>query len=65
MRKLLCFLFGHKYYYVKRLSYTSRKISCGRCNKMFVMNDDARAILPWDDDFEKIYKMLEEFNNDY
>jgi hypothetical protein len=56
IERIMCALFGHKYVVEKRLSSTSRKVGCTICNKKWAMNDDVRAFVPWDYDFEKLYE---------
>lgn len=54
--RLICAVAGHKYVVEKILSKTSRKVGCTRCTRQWAMNDDARAFLPWDAEFEEFYK---------
>lgn len=56
MRKILCYVFGHKYYLIKKLSRTTRKVGCKRCGKVWGMNDDVQALVDWDDELEEFYK---------
>ena len=59
---LVCFLFGHKYFLIKKITQTTRKISCHRCGKVFGMNDDARCVLKWDRELEDCMKRIERFS---
>ena len=56
MRALICFLFGHRYYTTQLLTEWSRRLSCHRCNQMFAMNDDSKALVPWDAEFHRLYE---------
>jgi hypothetical protein len=49
MSGLLCFLFGHDWYLIARITGRSRHVGCHRCGRQWGMNDDARALLPWGD----------------
>jgi hypothetical protein len=60
IERILCALFRHRYIVEKRLSESCRKIGCTRCNKKWAMNDEVRAFLPWDSDFENLYKVIKE-----
>jgi hypothetical protein len=56
--RIVCALFSHKYIVQMRFSSTSRKVGCTRCNMSWGMNDDARALIPWDQELEDVYKIL-------
>ncbi|HAU2308160.1 TPA: hypothetical protein JBL23_16805 [Legionella pneumophila] len=58
IKKIPCYFGFHKFYLEKELTRWLRKIGCRRCGKFYVMNDNLMAVLPWDEDFEKIYKAL-------
>ena len=62
MDKILCFLFGHRYFLIKKYTKTTRKIGCHRCGKEFGMNDDVQVILEWDKEFENCMKMIEKWS---
>jgi hypothetical protein len=55
IERISCAVLGHRYVVERKLSCQSRKVGCTRCNRAWAMNDDVRAFLPWDDDFEKLY----------
>ncbi len=61
---LVCILTDHRYVVLKELSLWSRKVGCTRCNREWAMNDDVRAFLPWDADFERLYQDLEKFKKE-
>lgn len=46
MRKIICYVFGHKYKVLRRITNTIRELKCERCRKEFAMNDDVRCVLP-------------------
>jgi hypothetical protein len=58
--RLLCSIsdcvvtFFHKVEIVETYDSATRKLRCVYCDKYFAMSDRHRAILPWDEDFEKI-----------
>ena len=54
--RLICLFFGHKYVLTQKLSTQSRRLCCARCNRMFAMNDDVRAVVEWDADFHRLYE---------
>lgn len=58
LERLICALTRHRYIVERELSATSRKIGCTRCGRSWAMNDDARALVPWDADFDKLYADL-------
>ena len=58
LERIMCAVFGHKYVVQLVFSETSRKIGCTRCSKEWGMNDDVRAIIPWDKDLENLYKII-------
>lgn len=53
----ICFFSGHRYQLVQELSPQSRRVCCERCHKSFAMNDDVRAVVPWDSEFHRIYEL--------
>ncbi|MBU0959201.1 MAG: hypothetical protein KKB31_04635 [Nanoarchaeota archaeon] len=55
IEKLLCKLFGHKYFVIKRFSPASRKVGCWRCHKQWGMNDRVKAFVPWDSELQEHY----------
>lgn len=56
IERLLCALLGHRYVVQRKFSETSRQVGCTRCCKQWAMNDSVRAFLPWDGEFEDLYK---------
>jgi len=56
MKKWLCFFFGHRYWVAQELTAWSRRLCCKRCGQMFAMNDDCKALVPWDAEFHRLYE---------
>lgn len=50
-----CMVWFHDVYVVQELTPMARKLRCGRCDRYFAMNDEHRAFLEWDEDFESFY----------
>lgn len=57
---LICLFKGHNFYLIERLSKDIQKLGCKRCKKLFAKNDWVQLILPWDSDFEDMYKLHRE-----
>lgn len=56
MKRLLCFIFGHNLRVLKAFSFKSRCVMCRRCRYIWAMNDENRALLPWNGEFAELYK---------
>lgn len=56
LKKVLCLFFGHRYVLTQELTRYSRRVACTRCKEMFAMNDDVRAVVPWNSEFHKLYE---------
>ena len=54
--RVVCLFFRHKYVMTQNLSKQSRRVACTRCHQMFAMNDDVRAVVPWDSEFHRLYE---------
>jgi hypothetical protein len=61
MKRLVCLLLGHKYYLVRVLTDNGKLIGCKRCGKFYGVNDDVRAILPFDEDLCNLYTSLKTY----
>jgi hypothetical protein len=61
INRLLCCLFFHKVYIVREFCRDQRKIGCKRCGKFFAMHDGVKAFVPWDKDFDELYKIMGQF----
>lgn len=60
-KRLICAITVHKYFLIKNLSERTRKIGCSRCRRAWAMNDEVRVVVPWDSDFDQLYKDLDIF----
>lgn len=58
IERLLCAIFNHRYVVLMQFSPTSKRIGCTRCNKEWAMNDSVRSFVPWDGEFEEMYKLI-------
>jgi hypothetical protein len=58
IKRIKCLIGLHKYYVLIHLTKCCRKLGCRHCNKEFAMNDNLQVIVPWDDEFEEIYKIF-------
>ena len=58
MKRLVCFVLGHKYHVIQRFSKTSRRVECLRCKADWGMNDSVRVIIPWSGELEEMYELL-------
>lgn len=57
LKRFWCWLVGHRYYVHQRFSAWSRRVCCDHCGGDWGMNDDVRAIIPWSDELEELYRM--------
>ena len=57
MKRLFCFLLDHRYYVWQHFSRISRRVICLRCGGDWGMNDEVRAIIPWDGQLAQLYEM--------
>ena len=55
MKKLLCFIFRHRYFIIKEFSHTVRKVGCSRCGNKWGMNDEVKAFVKWDRELEEFH----------
>jgi hypothetical protein len=46
----------HDLYVIQEFSPHARRVGCTRCNKTWAMNDNCRAFLEWDSEFEELYR---------
>lgn len=56
LKQIFCFLTTHKYRVVQYFSAQSRRVYCDRCHSDWGMNDDARALIPWDWELAQMYR---------
>ena len=52
VNKLICALFGHRYYVIKTYSDSVRHIGCSRCGKEWGMHDGLQCLVEWDRELE-------------
>ena len=57
MKRIICLLRGHDYFKVKKLNEYSLLVGCHRCGHFYGMNNNVRAILPFDKDMEEMYRI--------
>ena len=55
-KKILCYWYGHQFYIVQEFSDHSRRIHCPHCGTDLAMNDWERCVIPWNDEFSKMYR---------
>jgi len=60
MKKLICFLFGHKYKLLRKISSTTREIKCKRCKVEFGMNDTTQSVFPMDADLRSAHEWIKD-----
>lgn len=58
MKRIICFLFNHKYALKREVSIGIREIYCKRCNSEFAMNDFLGTVLPMDPEFRRLHEEL-------
>lgn len=58
MKKIICYLFGHKYTLLRKISATTRELKCSRCKKEFGMNDAAKAVIPLDFELKELHNSV-------
>lgn len=56
LERIICALLGHRYVVERMFGPYTRKVGCTRCNRKWVMHDHVQAFLPWDQEFEELYK---------
>jgi hypothetical protein len=52
----ICAAGWHKYTVLEDYGYGNRKIWCPVCKQAWAMCDNIKALVPWDEEFEKIIK---------
>jgi hypothetical protein len=58
MRKLLCWVFGHQYAEIMRLSDFCHLVGCVRCKKRWGMNTAVHALVEWDMQLEDFHRSM-------
>lgn len=56
MKKVICWLFGHKWFVIKKYSPSVRKVGCRRCKNVWGMNDHVKSLIPWDRELEELHE---------
>ena len=56
MKRIICWVFGHKYHVVQVFSHESRRVCCLCCDGDWAMNDRVRVLVPWSDEFDRFYR---------
>lgn len=56
LAKIHCAMFGHAYHVHQRFSSHARRVICLRCGGDWGMNDQVRALIPWDSELEALYR---------
>ena len=59
MNKLICWIFGHKYYVVQKFTIYSRRVQCHRCNGDWGMHDWLNALVPWDGELAEFHDIID------
>lgn len=57
MKKLLCFIFGHKYKLKRRITRDISELVCARCKEEFGLNKTVKTVLPLDDELKEIHQL--------
>lgn len=58
LRKLECWIFGHRYEVWQELTRWSRRVICTHCGSDWGMNDDVQSLIPWGDELEDLYHTM-------
>jgi hypothetical protein len=53
---IMCFFGRHAFVVRRKFSAHSRQVGCAHCHRLWGMNDDVRAFVPWDGSFEQMYR---------
>lgn len=54
--RIICTLLGHKYIVQRIFHSGARQVGCSRCGREWGMHDETRTFVPWDGDFEDMYR---------
>lgn len=55
LKAVICFFKGHPIYSLVWLSERCEKVRCRRCDRLFAVNHEMQAMLPWGPEFEEFY----------
>ncbi len=56
VERLICAVAGHRYVVERELTSYARKVGCTRCSRQWAMHDPTKSFVPWDGEFEELYK---------
>lgn len=59
MKRFLCFVFGHRYFVIRKYTPVVRRLGCHRCGCSWGMHDDLKALVPWDEELAEACALLE------
>jgi hypothetical protein len=58
MKRLYCWLFGHRYEVWQHFHAGSRRVICNHCGGDFGMHDETRSFVRWDSQLEDMYTLM-------
>ena len=56
MKKIWCWIVGHKVELVQRFSGHAERVRCIYCCGDFAVNHDVRLMIPWDEEVQELYE---------
>lgn len=60
MKKIICFIFGHKYRLLRVITKSTREVKCKRCKMEFGMNDTTQSLFPMDENLRIAHSWLKD-----
>lgn len=59
IKKILCRIFKHNFKVIQTFKHVHvQRLRCQRCKKDFAINHNIKAMLPWDEELEELYRAL-------
>lgn len=58
LRKLQCWIFGHRYEVWQHFGHASRRVVCDCCGGDWGMNDRVQAFIPWCGQLAEMYELM-------
>lgn len=58
IKKLICYVFGHRYFVIMRFGSGCRKVGCARCGNKWGMHDATRSFVEWDSELDELHGLL-------
>lgn len=58
MKRIICIIFGHQFFEIRRLGQFTHLMGCHRCDKIWGMNTDVRCLLPWNMELEDHHRFM-------